>query len=167
MAKAKTTLETQLKKNKVSLAKTKKKLQAFQQRNESVRDLRRQLNDALTQVKEMSTGNLRVENRWVAVHVFRCGFEKIWCIFALFLCVIRAEERAAAYRHMAQAKTTIETQLKQSKVSLAKTKKKLRAFQQRDESVRDLRRQLNDALTQVDEISAGNLRAEERWVLVM
>ena len=81
--------------------------------------------------------------------------------------MIRAEERAAAYRHMAQAKTTIETQLKQSKVSLAKTKKKLRAFQQRDESVRDLRRQLNDALTQVDEISAGNLRAEERWVLVM
>ena len=76
--------------------------------------------------------------------------------------MIRAEERAAAYRHMAQAKTTIETQLKQSKVSLAKTKKKLQAFQQRDESVRDLRRQINNALTQLDEISAGNLRAEER-----
>ena len=63
---------------------------------------------------------------------------------------------------MVKEKVQVETQLKQKEVTLAKTQKKLEAFQQREASVRDLRRQRNDALVQVEQISAGNLRAEER-----
>ena len=85
--------------------------------------------------------------------------------------MIRAKERAAAYRQMAQEKLQIETKLlsklKKKTSALDRTTKKLDAFQQREASVRDLRRQLNDALVQVEESSSGNLRAEERWVLVM
>ena len=86
----------------------------------------------------------------------------VFDVLALFLFLCRAEERATAYRQVAQEKVQVESKLKQTTATLVRTKKKLETFQQRDTRVREMRRQLNDALVQVEKKSTGQLRAEQR-----
>ena len=64
----------------------------------------------------------------------------------------RAEERATAYREIAQEKIQVETKLKQKEVSLDKAKKKLLAFQKKADSLQNLRRQLHEAVSRADDL---------------
>ena len=84
---------------------------------------------------------------------FYCKIERVLC---------RAAQTQKSYLQVTQVKVTVDTKLKQKDTSLVKTKKKLEAFKKREESMCEMRHQLNDALVQVEDVTTGNLRAQER-----
>ena len=147
-------------KNKIKQKKNDKTIRTAAvvvRRNESLRKMERKMHETELRGQELVKERLRAEKRYLyQLSVLSFFFWKIKRI------LWRAIQRQKSYQQVTQEKVQVEIQLKQKAISLAKTKKKLEAFQQRDESLREMRRQLNEALTQVKECSTNNLRAEER-----
>ena len=81
------------------------------------------------------------------------------------VCVSREQKSRNSYRQMAASKVEAESCMKLARQKLGVAQKKLKSFGDREDSLRDMRRQVFEAEVQLQQEQAARRRAEERHVV--
>ena len=75
----------------------------------------------------------------------------------------REQKSRNSYRQMAASKVEAESRMKSARQKLGVAQKKLKAFTDREDSLRDMRRQVLEAEVQLQQEQAARSHAEDRY----
>ena len=145
------------------------KVKSFTRHKESIRKMRRDLCEAELQLKEERVERRRAEDRSVlgiiSCPLYMFVIYNVYNVWVRNVCASREHKSRNSYRQMAASKVEAESKMKSTRKKLVVAQKKLKSFTDREDSLRDMSRQVLEAEFKLKEERAERRRAEDRYVL--